>query len=397
MQATTINILSEPNLHAFSSAPVTLEEEIRQYRQWRISSDLYTRGRTGPIYYLIACLLIGWLAGYYRQWPGISAGVTGFYVLLWWLRYRCTPPARQASIAMFDAWKNRYWLLVHLTSISWGMTTVAVCYLQQQFDSAMTTCLLATIAFGTAASHVFSMQVQHARLSLLAMVLPPALFLLLPLLSLQSTGVTLSIYLLYLLVNARRTANEYRQQVDTEIMLINSRAELVQLSLIDILTGLPNRRSYENAWQQAWQLAARRNEALCLLVLDLDHFKLINDQYGHLGGDACLRHFATLLKQHIRRESDIIARIGGEEFVVILPDISMAQALVVADQLRLDLMQHPCLFAEQPIAMTVSIGVGCADWQSDTDASATFSRVDRACYQAKNDGRNRVLPAQTRA
>ena len=394
MQTTSTNILSEPDLAALSSAPVALEEEINQYRQWRTSSDLYTRGRTGPVFYLIACMLISWLAAYYQQWPGISAGITAFYLLLWYLRYQCKPPVAHASADAFQAWKKRYWLLVHITSISWGISAVTVCYLQRDIDSAMMTCLLSTIAFGTAASHVFSMNLKQARLSLLALVLPPALYLLSPQAHLQATGITLAFYLLYLLANSRRAAQEYGKQIETEIMLINSRAELVQLSLIDTLTGLPNRRSYENAWQQAWQLASRRHESLCLLVLDLDHFKQINDQHGHLGGDACLRHFATLLKRHMRRDSDIIARIGGEEFVAILSGTSIEQACDIANQLRLDLMQNPCEFEQQHIPMTVSIGVGHADWQSDATASATFSRVDRACYQAKNEGRNRVLTAK---
>jgi len=119
----------------------------------------------------------------------------------------------------------------------------------------------------------------------------------------------------------------------------------------------------------------------------------VNDQYGHLAGDACLKHFAQILRQQIRRDSDVVARIGGEEFVVILPGINNELAYSMAENLRCVLEEMPCEIATQKIYFTASIGVGIADWSRDGTPADTFQRVDKACYQAKEQGRNFVKRA----
>lgn len=383
--------MSKIDFTAFTQSPAVLAQEIDHYRNWRISGDLYTRALTGPVFYLIACLLMIWLADYIQKWSWLVALPPGGFLMFWVLRIHLKPLERDAGSAAHVRWQRSYWLLIQGSSALWGGVSALVCYLQAEADATVMVCLLATIAFSTAASHTFAMHPSQARIAVLGMILPSAILLLLPLLPLRSTGLTLLIYTFYLMANLRRSAREYAGQIETEIKLIQSQAELAQLSLIDALTGLPNRRSYESVWQQAWALAARKKEALGLLVLDLDHFKLINDRYGHPGGDACLQQFAHLLRQHIRRDSDVIARIGGEEFIVILPCTTIELSCAIAESLRVDLLQHPCVFEGESIPMTVSIGVGVADWIQDETPAATFSRVDQACYQAKREGRNRVV------
>jgi diguanylate cyclase (GGDEF)-like protein len=133
------------------------------------------------------------------------------------------------------------------------------------------------------------------------------------------------------------------------------------MTRVDALTGLANRRAYENVYPKAWQQVARARGDLAPLVCDLDHFKALNDGHGHLAGDACLQHFARLVEQCFRRESDLLARIGGEELVVVLPGSTAGDGERMAETLRARLEERPCEWQGKTVPMTVSIGVGCAD------------------------------------
>ncbi|MFZ6647706.1 GGDEF domain-containing protein [Undibacterium sp. TJN25] len=368
--------------------------EASAYRNKRTSEDLYKRALIGPVFYLLGCVLILAIAGYHHRWPLYSALPIAAFLLLWVLRYRHRPPAPGASAEAYTLWKREQWFLLHLGSVVWGVIPAIVGWMQMRPDSTVMVAAIATVAFGTAASQAFALHPAQARITILVLMLPAAAVFALPQLDLASTGITLFIYTFYLMANLKRSASEYAQQVDTEIDLISSRAEVARVSLTDTLTGLPNRLSYERAWEQAWNLAVRNQETLSLLMLDLDHFKQINDTYGHQGGDACLRHFAELLRRFMRRDSDIIARIGGEEFVVILPATTAGDARAMAEQLRVALTESPCSFEGAAIAMTVSIGLGCVEPGTDADPAATFRRVDLACYEAKGAGRNCVMAAR---
>ena len=129
------------------------------------------------------------------------------------------------------------------------------------------------------------------------------------------------------------------------------------------------------------------------MVVDLDHFKRINDTYGHLAGDACLRQVARLMEERFKRASDMVARIGGEEFAVLLPDTSAEEAMQLAQTLCHTLAGSPVRWDEHHIPVTASIGVDCMRWDLDLTPQASFSRIDSACYTAKAKGRNRVVQA----
>lgn len=171
--------------------------------------------------------------------------------------------------------------------------------------------------------------------------------------------------------------------------------EVLALSMTDGLTGLTNRRGLDAAIQRALAVAKRSNngngngngcqaQAFALLMVDIDHFKLINDQFGHHAGDAALRAFAQRLCVGLRGR-DQAFRYGGEEFCVLLPDTSDAGALLLAERLRLQ-VALPAQ-AGRP-AFSASFGVSI--WQPGDSADALFQRADRALYRAKNAGRNRV-------
>ena len=171
--------------------------------------------------------------------------------------------------------------------------------------------------------------------------------------------------------------------------------DLQRLSRCDGLTGLLNRRALEEALALQVRRGRRNGEPFCVLMLDADHFKRINDRFGHAVGDLALKHLSSLLLDHMR-EVDRLARFGGEEFLVLLPGLTMPSALPVAERLRAVIAAAPLQHADAVIPLSVSIGI--AEWAgAGEDSSRLLVRADAALYQAKRSGRDQVASAGTDA
>ena len=166
--------------------------------------------------------------------------------------------------------------------------------------------------------------------------------------------------------------------------------EQQQLALLDSLTQLPNRKAYEQRVLEESERWKRYGRPLTLAVCDLDHFKSINDQFGHLAGDKVLRIIAKTLRARLRK-SDFIARFGGEEFVILLPETDCSEAQRALETLREAVSQCPFHFRDQPVAVTVSIGI--AEFTVGAKPESVFERADAAMYRAKEAGRNRCVAA----
>jgi diguanylate cyclase (GGDEF)-like protein len=166
--------------------------------------------------------------------------------------------------------------------------------------------------------------------------------------------------------------------------------ELAQLSNVDALTGIANRRRFDDVLHREWNRRARGSGQLVLLMIDIDNFKPFNDQFGHFAGDQVLRAVAIALQSCARRDSDLVARYGGEEFAAILPDADVAGAGAIADRMRaaVEAMPLPASFGERHV--TVSIGLACAE-ETGSDIYAFTGAADGALYDAKRGGRNQVV------
>ncbi len=165
--------------------------------------------------------------------------------------------------------------------------------------------------------------------------------------------------------------------------------ESIQLAVVDSLTGLNNRR-YLESHLAAWiETAAEQNRPLSLMILDIDHFKAVNDTYGHEAGDEVLRIFASRIKAVVRTV-DMLCRLGGEEFIIVMPETRIDVAAKVAERIRdsVNATLFPIEKGLRAIPITVSIGI--ADRRNDREADALLKRADRALYRSKHDGRNRV-------
>ncbi len=175
-----------------------------------------------------------------------------------------------------------------------------------------------------------------------------------------------------------------------ELSLVHER--LQQLSRSDGLTGLFNRRHFQDYFQSAWERAQYDHSPISVLMIDVDHFKKYNDRYGHPAGDECLRRVAQELEQHVRRPGDLVARYGGEEFIAVLPQADADAALAVAERARHALEALQMRHEASPTSSVVTLSVGVATCRADflLKDTALLTAADEALYQAKNAGRNRV-------
>ena len=166
--------------------------------------------------------------------------------------------------------------------------------------------------------------------------------------------------------------------------------ELEQKNTLDELTGLYNRRFYDQKILAEYRRSKRNLTPLSLVLIDIDHFKAVNDTYGHLAGDYCLEWVSKEIKQSLKRSSDLAFRYGGEEFCLILPDTDGKGAVALAENLRENISKQPCLFKDTPIPLTISNGIFTYLQQNDVMPEQIFARADKALYQAKNNGRNQT-------
>lgn len=185
--------------------------------------------------------------------------------------------------------------------------------------------------------------------------------------------------------------NQELLQAQQELTRANQ--ELRALSVTDGLTSVFNRMYFDRQFIAEWQRSRRDQKNLCLMLIDVDHFKKINDKYGHSAGDDILRSIAQTLLDHFKRGSDIICRYGGEEFTIILSDCSLEQAADLAEQLRVDVAASQLRYHGESLDITVSIGVCGLTPGPDHQPLDLLNATDQALYQAKRSGRNCVRQA----
>jgi diguanylate cyclase (GGDEF)-like protein len=175
------------------------------------------------------------------------------------------------------------------------------------------------------------------------------------------------------------------------LALEKANRELFLLANQDGLTGVANRRCFDNYWLQQWQLLAKSQQPLALILLDIDCFKSYNDQYGHLAGDECLQKVAQAINQMLGRPSDLVARYGGEEFAIVLPNTTVEGAAKVSQAITTTVYNLNLQNLQSSVSdrITLSLGISCTVPHQDIAPKLAIAIADKALYQAKEEGRNR--------
>jgi diguanylate cyclase (GGDEF)-like protein len=190
--------------------------------------------------------------------------------------------------------------------------------------------------------------------------------------------------------------NIVRMRVAAQLQLKAHCDRLALTADTDMLTGIPNRRHFETVVQNEWNRALRYDKPLSLIMVDVDYFKRYNDHYGHAAGDDCLKAIADSFVSTLRRSSDMIARLGGEEFVCLLPEVSKEQAINIAEQILISIRDLGIAHADSAVAdhVTISLGMATLNLNHHTTWKNLLKHADQALYQAKHEGRNRLIVEQ---
>lgn len=354
-----------------------------QFRRRRELTETAARGVLGGGFYVLGWLVVAWSAGLHRSRPLLAVLLTVVFVLLAALRVvlaRRSSANPEPIARLLSIW----WSLLLVTAALWGALTVWV-LLDVRLQPARLVALICTVAYATAFAHTFAMRWRLALLAI-ALLFLPSVVLAWFVADFGGVAFALSVFLLYLLSALRLSRQQYERQLLLELALLHQRDLYEKQSRTDALTGLDNRREFAFNLERA--LAAET--PLSLLLIDIDHFKHINDRYGHAAGDAVLIAFADQLRAQFEGDGARLARIGGEEFAVILAGADEDAAAATALALCQRLARAPLAPNAERGVVTVSIGVG--EWLASRRqrGSDFLAAVDRSLYRAKAEGRNRV-------
>lgn len=357
--------------------------EEAQFRHRRELAEIAARGTLGGVFYLLGWLVVVFCGDLQRDRPGLAGAGSLTFVGLMLVRIvlarrRASEPAAVARLLAV------WWGVLLVTALLWGATAAWV-LVSPQLEAARLPVLICTVAFATAFVHTYPMR---WRLALAGVVLlfVPAGALTWTIAHFGGVAFSLSVFLVYLLSSLRLSRQQYESQLLLELALLHQRDLYEKQSRTDALTGLDNRREFTFNLERA--LAA--DDALSLLLIDIDHFKHINDRYGHAAGDAVLIAFADQLREHFAQPGARVARVGGEEFAVLLRGVDEDAAAALAAAFCRRLASAPLAPDATRGAVTVSIGVGELRDTRRQRLDDFLVAVDRALYRAKAEGRNRV-------
>ena len=352
-------------------------------------SETLQRLRLGGPFYLLLWLLAGTASGLWELARGPFLLMALVFLVLVVIRFRIHGVPVGSSQATVRRRLDQIWTMLLTNAAAWGFASAWLLMVTPN-EAARTVAAISSYAFATAFAHNFSMRMWRAYAAV-ALTYLPTLGAFIANGSLIELVAVSVLYLLYVSLALRRSHLEYMERLDLEDELRRQRDLFEHQSRRDELTGLANRRRFSSAIEEAVAAARHDGDALVLMILDLDHFKAVNDSHGHVSGDVCLRGFADLLQHAFTMRDEMVARLGGEEFAVLVRGQALDAAVHRAEAFRIDLAGAPQVLDETTsLTLAVSIGAAAFDPLRHADADALYRDADAALYRAKALGRNRV-------
>ncbi len=343
-----------------------------------------------PVSILTAYLSLSFIT--YILWGNVDLD----YYLIWFICFNFITMYRLSTLVLYKKlginnltlklWDRLNLIGTFFTGSIWGMLTL---FHSVNWPSEVSVCLwVALLALMAGASASFSIKIKY-----FAVYCVPILLFSVYTQFISGNYYLICIYLFFVMLLSMTSINFYNAQnsvIAHEVDLKESNLQLQSLASEDALTKLPNRRAYDNYFNSEWARNARHKRNLSLMMIDIDHFKNYNDNYGHGEGDKCLQDVARIIEQSLHRSSDMAARYGGEEFVIILPETPRTGAVAIADRLH-EILRNKAIaheFSNVSKLLTVSIGIAELIPRSGQDSKILQLLADKELYKAKANGRN---------
>ena len=351
--------------------------------------DLLSRSMTGVVVYGVMLPVVFWPFDFYILQPMLSTVFALSMLFISILRgghYFITKALYQYSVKL---WRSSFFFLslCHASILS---TFFVFSIYDDRFTPILHVTMLAIGGISSGAVVALIPRIKFALVNLSVLLVPSIV-----------TGIIISekfpfaamitVFFGYIAMIGVRSSKEYNRSFEIELILDEQKNELERFSKIDALTNIYNRGYFNIELEKQWEYASRLKLRLSLLLIDVDHFKAFNDNYGHLLGDACLVHIATIINQVGKRETDLAARFGGEEFVLLILENEGNEAAKVAEVLRQKIENSPFHVDGKSFPVTVSIGIASIQPTHKIDSRQLIEQADSALYQAKHQGRNIVI------
>ncbi len=359
--------------------------------QYQAEKDLAKRSSTGAFIYLVIWFTI---ITPYKFWE--TAPVECFWISVFLIVLAI---ARTVMIKNFDLiyekepflWKCCFYPLIITSALVWGILC-AVTLINPIYQQISFVILVATAGLAGGGGSSLAPNKMLGILLISALIIPAGTTILFYSAEIDYVlGLIFFIYWFGMYSVVKTQHNEYWESLRNAFDAKQYSAKLEELNTMDGLTGLKNRVHFDKRFHIELKNASRYKLPISLLLIDIDHFKSINDQYGHLTGDNCLKVFAKLLSSISKRENDVVARYGGEEFAVILPGTTDEQSVNIAEKIRSEAEKTRLDYSEGTLGFTVSIGIANMAPDREFSENTVIEAADKALYEAKSNGRNQVV------
>ena len=357
-------------------------KQFRNYLTDHILNDIDQRTLNGTYIYFLAWILIGGSTGFHKIDPVFFWSTSVVLLVAGIFRLGCHLYFRKNQQAS-TKWRTILQYVNVLIPTTVYSVIFAMTLYSDVFEPLFLYILMAIFAFLSAGGSIFAPR-KELSITYIAVLTIPAFFAALitdndKLLE----AMLLALYSLYMIVQASRLHGEY-------LTLIQQQFQLQQLNQLDGLSGIANRRCFDHTLVHFWKTHIRTQAQLSLLLIDIDHFKQVNDTYGHAAGDEVIIEVANVLKATCKRETDLVSRIGGEEFGVLIATNDITQVREMAEKIRRKIESSSLEHDGQLINFTISIGISSTVPDLNKNTSDFFKVADRCLYKAKENGRNRI-------
>ncbi len=361
-----------------------IEEQVRTDRL----HQLFRQSFTAIFGSYLAAVMLCWLCWdrFDHQvilvWLSVLLGASLLRIKMFLEWFRC-PNAERTP----NRWERRYWITLMLSASIWGLGALAVMPGDDRLSQVLV--MLFTVGMSVGAVSCYSAYLNMTLTSMAVVLLPCTLWLLFQPSSMQ-TGVAIAVLVFssFVVGATRKLSNALEKSFRLTRQMERAHTISTRAAQTDELTGLMNRRAFFDHAQVLYERCRHRQQPLCALMLDMDHFKAINDTYGHQAGDQVLRQIGGVITASFR-QADVYGRLGGEEFAVLLPNTSLETARAIAEQLVKAIAGLAC----EPVnGLSASLGVAHTDAQGQ-DLHSLMNTADKALYRAKALGRNQVAVA----